>query len=228
MGHIFWGAEGSRVNELQMKLFTWVSTVCFSCSQFYPFQYKFTYNRNKGQKLKQCLIKNCTLKIMFWLPIYNALERLISSWLLMLTSHAADRKCFWNKKEVLVQVQSWCGLMFKGGGVVFFTFYQSERNFRSYNVIWIGSWHTYEENRTLHEPYGTTSQSWPWKQGCKKIPRGVAHKHSKRKNGLSMSVFESCTVANGLMGWSWIWNELVWKTGDKWGLGNRCIVLFFF
>lgn len=45
--------------------------------------------------------------------------------------------------------------MYKGGGVVFFTFYQSDRNFKSYNVIWISSWHTYQENRTLNEPDGS-------------------------------------------------------------------------
>lgn len=64
--------------------------------------------------------------------------------------------------------------MCESGGVVFFTFYQSDKNFRSYNAIWIGSWHTYQENKTLHEPDGnnlpelalkTRVQRNPW-NGC--------------------------------------------------------------
>lgn len=172
---------------------------------------------------------------MFLWPLSNAIDRLISSWLLMLTSLQAFKPgCLIGnvfKTEVLVQGQSWYGLMCEGGGVLCSPLFINLREILEV-IMWSGEVQNIHSRRTglgLLLPHtvrisisqkGATTQLQllsefdPKNKAQRKSPECL-NTYSGSKDGLSMDVLDLWTVANGLMGWSWTWNKYLKRLVTK-------------
>lgn len=89
---------------------------------------------------------------------------------------------------------------------LFFTFYKSERSFRSHHMIWIGSGHKYQETRTRppfasyceNKPEGATTQSW--------IILELALKNSGEKGSVEWAGLQVVHVAEHIF-WEEGWPE---------------------